>query len=103
MVAGAEVLVVVGTEVAEADVVDVDASGRTPARAVDKLDEVPATTPVTAAAGDAVVDVAGAEVVTVVDGLDVEVATGAAAVVDVAPDAVAVTGGIDVMDARVDA
>ena len=78
VVAGAPVAIG-GTEVAEVDVVDVDAAGTTPAKAVDKIDEVAATTPVTAAAGDAVVDVvaAEAELVTVVDGLDMEVVVGA--------------------------
>ena len=39
VVAGAHVVAIAGTEVSEADIVDVDAAGSTPARAVDKLDE----------------------------------------------------------------
>ena len=46
-----------GVEVPEAEVVGVDAAGSTSATAVDKLDEVAATTPATAAVGDAVVAV----------------------------------------------
>jgi hypothetical protein len=93
-----------GVEVPEAEVVGVDAGGSRPARPVDKLDEVADTTPATAAVGDAAEAVgAGAAVVAAVKGTDADVATGAAAVVAVAPDAVDVTGGIDVMDARVDA
>ncbi len=102
VVAGAAAVVVAGTELAEAGVVEVDASGSTPARVVDKLDEVAATTPATAAAGAAAVAVvAGAEVVTVVDGADVGVVAGAGAVVAVF-GALAVVGA-EVVDERVDA
>ena len=102
---GAAVVVVVGTELAEADVVDVDAAGSTPARPVDKLDEVAAPTPVTAAAGDAVVVVVAgteAELVTVVDGADVEplagaVVVAAGAVVVVAGAVVVVAGAVVVV------